>query len=46
MLVMILLIAALVCFLLGAFGVAARVNLTDLGLAFLTGAVLAGTGLL
>lgn len=46
MLVMTLLIAALVCFLLGAFGIAARVGLTDLGLAFLTGALLVNSGVL
>lgn len=37
-----LLIAALLCFVLGAFGVAARVNLTDLGLAFVTVYLLVG----
>lgn len=38
----ILLIAALVCFILGAFGVPSRVGWTDLGLAFLTASFLAG----
>jgi hypothetical protein len=33
-------VAALVCFLLDTFGVAARINLTPLGLAMLTLAVL------
>lgn len=42
MLVTILIVCALVCFLLGAFGVAARVNLTDLGLALLTIVLLLG----
>ena len=37
---LVLIVAALVCFILGAFGVSARVNLTDLGLAFLTGSLL------
>lgn len=44
MLILILLVAALVCFLLDAFGVAARVNLTALGLAFLTITMLIGNG--
>jgi 4-amino-4-deoxy-L-arabinose transferase-like glycosyltransferase len=46
MLITILIICALVCFLLGAFGVSARVNLTDLGLAFLTLTLLLGQNLL
>jgi 4-amino-4-deoxy-L-arabinose transferase-like glycosyltransferase len=42
MITTILLIAALVCFILGAFGVPSRVNWTDAGLALATAAVLAG----
>lgn len=38
----ILLIAALICFVLSAIGIAARVNLLAIGLALLTGALLAG----
>lgn len=38
----ILLIAALICFVLSAIGIAARVNLMAIGLALLTGAFLAG----
>jgi hypothetical protein len=45
MLITILIVCALACFLLGTFGVAARVNLTDLGLAFLTLVVLMGRGI-
>lgn len=36
----ILLIIAIICFLLATIGVASRVNLVPLGLAFLTGALL------
>ena len=42
----ILLLAALVCFILGAFGVSSRVGLTDLGLAFLVLAMLVGGAVL
>lgn len=44
MIVTVLLILALVCFALGAFGVAARVNWDLLGKAFLTAAALAYVG--
>lgn len=39
---LILLLAALVCFILGAIGISSRVGLTDLGLAFLVGSMLVG----
>ncbi len=43
----VLMILALICFILGAFGVAvSRVSLTDLGLAFLTGSLLVGANLI
>lgn len=42
---LIFLIAALVAFILDTIGVAARVNLTALGLAFLTLSLILGTGL-
>lgn len=45
MLITILIVCALVCFLLDTFGVAARVNLTALGLALLTITMLLGHGL-
>ena len=38
----ILLLLALLCFILAAFGVASRVSLTDVGLALLTAALLIG----
>lgn len=38
----ILIICALVCFVLATFGVGAPVNLTALGLAFVTGAMMVG----
>lgn len=37
-----LLMVAMICFGLSAFGVSARINLQSLGLALLTGAFLAG----
>lgn len=37
-----LLVAALICFLLATFGVPAKINLTALGLAFITAAYLFG----
>lgn len=40
MLALILLILALACFGIAAFGVSARVNLVALGLAFVTGALI------
>jgi hypothetical protein len=40
MLALVLLVIALACFLLAAFGVSARVNLVALGLAFVTGALI------
>jgi hypothetical protein len=43
---LLILLAALICFGLAAFGVASRVDLTALGLAFLTIAMLLGTGVL
>ncbi len=42
----IFIIAALICFILGAFGISSRVSLTDAGLACLTVAMLLGAGLL
>lgn len=39
---LILMLAALICFLLGAFPINSRVNLVSLGLAFLTLAFLIG----
>jgi hypothetical protein len=39
---LVLLICALVCFILSAFGVPSRIGLTPLGLAFLTASMLAG----
>ncbi len=38
----ILLLAALVCFILAAFGVSSRVSLTDIGLSLVTLALLLG----
>lgn len=38
----VLIIIAFICFVLAAFGVATPLNLTALGLAFITGAVLLG----
>lgn len=43
-LIPILLVIALICFLLAAFGVASRISLTPLGLAFVVLAQLAGSG--
>ena len=42
----ILIICALVCFLLAAFGVPTRINLVALGLSFLTAAFLISRGVL
>jgi hypothetical protein len=39
----ILLLLALLCFILAAFGVASRVNLTDVGLALFVLSILAGS---
>ena len=44
MLILILLLCALVCFILDTIGIASRVNLTALGLAFLTITMLIGNG--
>ena len=41
-LAIVLLLAALICFILAALGVSSRVGLTDLGLAFLVGSMLTG----
>jgi hypothetical protein len=43
---LILLIAALIVFVLDAIGVSARINLTALGLALLTLALIVGNGLI
>lgn len=41
-----LMLAALICFVLSAFGVASRVNLTSIGLACMAGAFLVGGGVI